>query len=251
MAAAIMKHSGDDILAVLDRCCEAFTFPMLDNGYLYLAATRMALFRSAADWAMTIEVFGFSPRAGIPHLHIHTFASALINREVDSNFASDEAYRQYLATNPSNSSRFLYPIDDGPWLDAEDGELVAEGATEVVIRGQAVGLPAAADYETLGIELEEAPRVAVFELCRALAATHREQLLATDDELRGNLGPEMKEILRLDEWHHPDVVTEERPSGTSSFQELAEVLVTGDVSRYTAKEPPNTHWENWPDGGTL
>lgn len=43
---------------------------MLDNGYVYLAATRLSLYRSATDWAIAIEVFGFSPRAGLPDTHI-------------------------------------------------------------------------------------------------------------------------------------------------------------------------------------
>jgi hypothetical protein len=46
---------------------------MLDNGYIYLAATRLSLFRSSRDWAITIEVFGYSPRAGIPDTSIYTF----------------------------------------------------------------------------------------------------------------------------------------------------------------------------------
>ena len=59
-----MQTAGE-ILEVLDAACDSFAFPMLDNGYVYLAATRLSLFRSAADWAMVIEVFGFSPRAGL------------------------------------------------------------------------------------------------------------------------------------------------------------------------------------------
>lgn len=31
------------------------TFPMLDDGYLYLAATRLCLHRSDTDWALVIE----------------------------------------------------------------------------------------------------------------------------------------------------------------------------------------------------
>jgi len=30
-----MPVEADHILSVLDRCCDQFTFPMLDNGYLY------------------------------------------------------------------------------------------------------------------------------------------------------------------------------------------------------------------------
>src|SRR5690349_24690426 len=65
-----MPIEPDRILSILDRCCDAFTFPMLDNGYVYLAATRLSLFRAAPDWAMVIEVFGFSPRSGLPDTHI-------------------------------------------------------------------------------------------------------------------------------------------------------------------------------------
>lgn len=43
------------MLSDLDECYR-FTFPMLDNGYFYLAATRMSLYRSPEDWALVIEV---------------------------------------------------------------------------------------------------------------------------------------------------------------------------------------------------
>jgi len=55
-----MAFEPENILSTLDRCCDACTFPMLDNGYVSLAATRLALYRSAADWAMVIEVVGQS-----------------------------------------------------------------------------------------------------------------------------------------------------------------------------------------------
>src|SRR5215471_3716415 len=105
-----MPIEADHILAVLDRCCDSFTFPMLDNGYVYLAATRLSLYRGASDWAMVIEVFGFSPRAGLPDTHIHTCASTLYNRDAPENYVTRDAYQRYLANNPNNGSRFVYPI---------------------------------------------------------------------------------------------------------------------------------------------
>ena len=47
------------ILDVLDRAAADFTFPMLDNGYVYLAASPLSLHRSASDWAVMFERFGF------------------------------------------------------------------------------------------------------------------------------------------------------------------------------------------------
>jgi len=241
-----------DILDVLDRCCDAFTFPMLDNGYVFLAATRLALFRSDLDWAMVIEVFGFSPRAGLPDTHIHTFAGRLHNRDSPEKFAGRQAYENYLSNNPNNDSRFVYPIEEGPWQDQETFEEISEDAVQLVLRGQPFVLPDRAEYARHGIDLRDSPRVQTFEVCRYLAAAARERVLATPIEQRVSVLPEMPRLLQLEEWHHPDVVDDsKRPSGSETFQQLARVLETGDVSLYRPTQPPNTHWRHWPDGGTL
>src|SRR5688572_16028787 len=74
-------ETSNEILRILDSCCDSYTFPMLDNGYVYPAASRLSLFRSPDDWAMVIELFGFSPRAGLPDLNVSTFASTLTDRD--------------------------------------------------------------------------------------------------------------------------------------------------------------------------
>lgn len=247
-----MNWQEEDILYVLDRCCENFTFPMLDNGYVYLAATRLSLYRSEQDWAIVIEVFGFSPRAGLPDTHVHTFASRLHDRKLETHYVSKEAYENYLTNNPHNESRFFFPVAEGKWQDPEDFELVADGSRTMIVRGKEVPLPEAADYIRHDITLEAARQVRTFELCRALAASARNEVLANAIERRASVRPEMQQILQLEEWAHPDVVDEHnRPSSTETFQQLARVLVTGDVAHYLPTLAPNTHWKNWPDGGSL
>jgi hypothetical protein len=241
----------DEILHVLDQCCDEFTFPMLDNGYLYLAATRLALFRSSDDWAMVIEVFGFSPRAGDPDIHIHTFASRLHDRDTPDDYVSREAYDNYIQLHPHNDSRFVFPISSGAWQDPES-DAISEEARDVVLRGQPIQIPPIDEYRRHQIELADPPKVQVFEFCRYLAAVHREKALATPDERRISVLPDMKQILQLEEWHHPNVVEEsDRPSGSETFRQLAKVLVSEDVQVYQPTLPPNTHWRNWPEGGTL
>lgn len=247
-----MAFDPEEILSILDRCCDAFTFPMLDNGYVYLAATRLSLYRSPTDWAMVIEVFGFSPRAGLPDTAIQTFASRLHDRNPSEHYVSRLAYESYLVNNPHNEFRSVYPVNEGPWQDTEDEEFVAPDANVIVVRDQTIALPSIADYARHGIELEQAPRVHVFELCRYLAGIAREQVLATPEERRLSILPEMDQVLQLEEWHHPNVVyDEERPSGSETFQQLARVLATGDMGLYRPSQPPNTDWRNWPEGGRL
>jgi hypothetical protein len=245
-----MPHDPEQILAVLDACCDAYTFPMLDNGYVYLAASRLSLHHSASDWALVIEIFGYSPRAGSPDIHVHTFASRLQARNPRERYVNENAYKLYLMNNPNNESHFFYPID-GEWQDENNNELVSDHVTHILLRGRPVPLPALPEYAAHGINLEYSPRVQVFELCRFLADTEREHILATPAERWTSILPEMQQILQLEEWHHPDLIANERPSTSAAFQQLARVLAFGDASQYKPSEPPNTHWSNWPEGGTL
>ncbi|MFI5139486.1 MAG: DUF7003 family protein [Sphingobacteriales bacterium] len=44
---------------------------------------------------------------------------------------------------------------------------------------------------------------------------------------------------------------ENRPSAYETWQQLAKVVATGDISYYNPTLPPNTHWKNWPESGSL
>jgi hypothetical protein len=244
-------YSSAEILGVLDGAAEAFVLPMLDNGYVYLAATRLSLFRSPEDWAIVMEVFGYSPRAGLPDLGIWTFASRLRDRSPPEQHGSSGARDAPLRQQSKDDARFFWPIQPGPWQDAESDGLVAEEVTQVLLRDHAVDVPSPNDMAALGIELSERPRLCVFELCRFLAATYREQVLATAAERSVSVPAGVAEMLRLDEWNHPDLAASEVPSRHETFAQLARVLETGDVGEYRPTREPNTHWRHWPDGGTL
>ena len=239
------------ILKILDDCCEAFTFPMLDNGYVYPAAFRLTLFRSDFDWAIVIEVFGFSPRSGLPDINVSTFASRLRNRPSRERYVNEIAYKAYLKNNPNNESRFYYPIEEGTWQDEENGDLVAVGVQDVLLRGEAIAVPSHETFEKLGIRQDSSQRTTVFELCRALAAVHRELVLATPDERRANVLTELPQILELDDWNHPDLAGGVKASDSETFQQIAKVLATGDLTQYRPSLLGNTHWRNWPGGGQL
>ena len=221
------------ILSILDACAARMTFPCLDNGYVYPAAARLTGYRSATGWALVIEVFGFSPRAGSPDVTLYNFASELHGRQ------------------GPDVMDMVWPIEDDAWQDPDDGEEVAMGATTVRLRGRDVPIPPPERFAAHGIALTAAPRLQVFELCRALAAEHRELVLATPEERRARVPPGCTEVLQLEEWHHPDMTGDERPSGTEAFRQIAAVLETGDPGHYRPTAPPNTHWSHWPEAGTL
>jgi hypothetical protein len=244
-----MNWNKERILRILDQCAEEFTFPVMDNGYVYLAATKMSVYRSDSDWAIVIEVFGFSPRSGEPDTQIYTFSSNLYNRNDSSNYVSQEGYDNYLKNNPYNESRFVYPIENNEWINSEVSEYLNDTAS-CILRGIDVLLPKPSEYAECGIQLEEETPL-TYEFCRYLACKYREQVLCTEEERRVSVLPELELVLQLDEWHHPDISDGELPSSTKTFQQLAEMIENGSIDPLRNNESKNTHWVNWPEAGTL
>ena len=229
----------NEILAQLDRCAAEFTFPMLDNGYVYLADVRLEAYRDEARWAMVIEVVGFNIRAGAHdgiNNCLHLFGNCLKRPPGTAN------------------EDFLHLTDDGadePIFVEDSLDIVRPEAKAIYVRGQEVEFTLdTSEFAKHGIDLESA-EVHSHELLRLLSGQHRARFFATEEELRDRIPPDLPMVLRLDEWHHPDLAGGDLPSRSETFQTIAEVLVTGDPARYRPAKTPNTHWRHWPEGGTL
>lgn len=238
---------SDHVLGVLDKCAEVFTFPMFDNGYVYPAAARLSVHSDGTDWAIVVETFGYSPRSGHPDLTVATFTSKVPRPKTRDDYVNESAYLNYLTQHPHDAMELFWPLDEGDWIDEES---VVPG-TSVRLRGRELSIPTVADCQAVGITTERSDGIEVFELSRYFAETRRDDVLATGEERTKQVLPSLPQVLLLNEWHHPDLVAEERPSATTTFRQIADVAASGDARRYEAPEPPNTHWSNWPDGGLL
>ena len=233
-------YSTTDILDQLDRCATAYTFPILDNAYVYPADTRMTLFRDSERWAIVIEVLGFNSHMG---------GTGGID---DALYCFGNCLGRAPGISPESTLRPVTDGDSGPLFEPPDGMTVRFEAADLRIRGQSVEVPRQPEhYLQRDVFLESPPDLQGFELLRGLLPEHRELLLATDEEIQALLPPDLPRLLRLDEWNHPDVSEGDLPSESSTFQALAEVLETGDATLYKPRNKPNTHWSRWPEGGIL
>jgi hypothetical protein len=216
---------------------------MLDNGYFYLAAARLSLFRSSSDWALVFEIFEYSPRNGVPDLMVTTFLSKLYRRDSRRKYATKAAYQNYLTAHPNNDAR-----------TRREADLVAAKGT-FKLRKKKLMIPKRSQFLEHGIKCEHPKRQLVSEFARLLAATHRDDVLGTEAERRISVQPKMKQLkqlIQLNEWNHPNVILySERPSGSETFRQLDKALVTGDPKCQQPALLANTDWRNWPDGGSL
>ncbi|MEU4163968.1 hypothetical protein [Actinoplanes sp. NPDC026670] len=211
--------STAEILEQFDEAAEEFLFPDLDNGYYYAVDVRLHAYRDAERWALIIEAVGYSPRAGNLIDVLHVFGNCLTSGEPGF-----------------DNGDFLSRIDN--WDDVENCD-EPEGWTgaPLVVRGQTITVPGE-------------PGEDLIDVLRRLVPEHRELLLADETELRRRIPADLPEVLRLDEWHQPELF-ESTPSESPFYQQIADVLTTGDPGRYTPAGPPNTHWSFWPESGSL
>jgi hypothetical protein len=212
-------HSAE-ILEQLDAAAEDLLFPDLGHVYYYAVDARLHGYRDAGRWALIVEAVGYSPRGGNLRDVLHVFGNCLTN-----------------GTPGYDDGDFLDRVDN--WDEIEDlNEPEIYRGGPVMVRGQAI---------TVAAE----PGEDMVEVLRRLVPDHRELLLADEVELRRRIPVDVPEVLRLDQWHHPDLVDGLRPSESETFRQIAEVLATGDVGRYAPGMAPNTHWSNWPESGSL
>ncbi|MDG4782434.1 hypothetical protein O7614_22480 [Micromonospora sp. WMMD961] len=209
-----------EILDQLDIAAADFMFPDLGHGYYYAVDARLHAYRDAQRWALIVEALGYSPRAGNLVDVLHVFGNCLT--EGEPGYGNED---------------FLSRIDNWDEIEDVDQPEVYDGAP-IVVRGRRITVTAKRGEELVDV-------------LRRLVPDHRELLLADEAELRRRIPADLPEIIRLDQWHHPDLLQDTLPSQSMAFRQLADVLTTGDVGRYAPDLPPNTHWSNWPESGNL
>jgi hypothetical protein len=91
-----------------------------------------------------------------------------------------------------------------------------------------------------------------FNLLVHLLANHREEMLATEDEIRAIVPSDIQQVILLDNWHHPDVCgwngRKNRhfiPSDAMSMRMIAQVLETENIDFYQPCEEANIDWRFW------
>ncbi|TBO57230.1 hypothetical protein EYS09_23810 [Streptomyces kasugaensis] len=208
------------ILGQFDLCADKTQFPDLDNGYYYPVDVRIRLFGDATRWAMVAELLGYGPRAGNLVDFMYCFGNCLTRGEPGFGGSLDR-------------------VDNMAEIDPGGAEVYA-GGVPVVVRGTALTVGAGA---AAGTPLQD--------LFRLLAPASRGLLLADEKELRAGIPSDLPELLRLDEWNQPEEFWDVRPSEHETFRMIADVLESGDPTRYRPTLPANTHWSHWPDAGTL
>lgn len=272
-----------EILSPLDNCDEEgmYNFINLEHPYIFTVDSRLNVFRSGdGRWAIVSEVLGYNPRGSIIALEIRYFGNCLVNLTVENG----NIYNYYMAYpidwdnfNETVEIESLNP-DAAYWLVRGQQVPLSHNLQDYEDAGIELK-----EYEPGEISAEEAGRLLILK--------YQDLLRATDDELYKAIPADLEKILVIDEWYHqsfsqlklplelpdvqaiynrstPEVRTlmerdhaqkarinaeewEKRPSSYETWQQIAEVIVSGELSKYQPTLKSNSHWSNWPEAGAL
>jgi hypothetical protein len=209
-----------DVLAQLDDVAARAQFADLGHPYSYAVDARLHAYADAGRWALVVETVGYDPRGSNLYDVIHVYGDCLTDgvpgcREED----------------------FRARVENMDEVEDRDEPEAFAGSAAVRVRGQ-------------DLPVDAGPVDDLVDVFRSLVPAHRDLLLADEAELGARIPADLPKVLLLEEWHQPDLL-ETAPSRSEAYRLLAAVLARGDPAYYRPSEEPNTHWENWPESGSL
>jgi len=226
-----------EILDYLDLC----EFPMLDNGYYYHADQELRIYRNSENWFMTLQVLQYNNHSlGVDGFStiVYKYGSKMNPEESFNNdsfyhLAKDVDHETFIE-EPNTFNSFLNPL-----------------AKQLQIRDTIIQVEHdPSKYEQKEIKLETEGKIRPWEILRFITPEFSSLFWLNNKEL--GIDITLKEELRLSNWEHPDNV-DTLFSDMLSFKEIAKSISNNSEFHRTKIETTNsnTHWSNWPLGGTL
>lgn len=235
------RKKAKEILEQLNSCADEFTFPMLDNGYVYLIDSRMTIFSSDVYWGITIEIIGFSPRGGGHNginNAVHTFGN-------------------YPGCIPGlQNENFFYFTDDAPDQRAFDetyGFYINSNAKSILIDGIEYDLiHEKQKYWDADISINEGNPIGIQDYLRLIWPQIPTKPFLSTEKLLQITHHHLENRFQFDNWWHPDLIEGELPSETETFVKIAHAIASDNFTELSnLSHKSNNNWRNWPHGGTL
>lgn len=272
----------EDILSNLDHCLEKdnWQFITLNHPYIYTIDSRINVFRNGTDhWAIAAEVLGYVPRGEALQLQILYFGNSLINLDL----YQGKPINEYIIFPCDFEAAPC--TDGGEYLNPNTYYWPVRGGHIEVSHNPQDYLKAGIKLQQPGlIGVEEVARLLIAKHSDLFRATDKELYKSIPDSLKKILvidqwyhrefelsptpfdNPDFLKRFDLEDPYIQQMIKSEkeknekwnrkqwnknRPGSYETWQQIAEVIATGDVCLYKPTRKPNSHWRNWPESGSM
>jgi hypothetical protein len=202
-------ESPQKILGLLDRQFDAIAMPYFGNMNIDYISSRLLAFRDDSRWLILFNSIAWWPSGEGLITILECVGNCVQAKEGFSSLTTGQI-----------------KYDERP------------NDYHVTVRGKTIPLSELNIISRPDLFAEYEPNIAI-----ALLDDYREGLLANREEYEKLIPDGLTEVLRLDQWHHPN--WDCPPSQTESFPLIAEVLFTGNPDLYKPPTNPNTDWKFW------
>jgi hypothetical protein len=240
-------YTMKEILSDLDNNALYEYFLDLEHGYFYTSGSRINLFGNKKDWAIVFEKTGFGNRSGKAEIVLDYMGNCITN---PTNAGLDSQF----ITNTYSIELIAEEFD----CIAEGFELVSKSVESISIRNKILPVEQKMEeYQKIGIDIQDFDnpenQIDFPSLVRYLDENHPNLFRATEEELRTFLPVGLPLIMKIDNWFHTKINAYggPKPSENETFQMIAEILVSKDITKWRPEMQPNNNWRNWPEAGEL
>lgn len=244
----ISGYTETDILKDLDNAEQENpykSFLHFENGLFYPIANKILLYGDEERWAIVFEEAVYANNAPNLKVRLIYFGNCLINLRAIAAFTTNTHYVDLL------SDVYLSPL-------TTNSNLISKNVDVVSLKGEKIKIERNPQvYLDKKIPLYNSKQdIDWIAFARYLADVRTDLLDARDEEIRTHLPADLPKLMTIDKWHYKDYgklfmapAYGTPPSSYETFQQIAQVLVTKDTSKYHPTLKPNNHWSNWPNAG--
>lgn len=223
----------------------------LEHGYCETAGSRIHLYADNERWAVVTEKSGYQNRGFSAEIELCYFGNCI-----------DYIINSYPERNYVSNSESIVLITDEEWdricnregEEMEQFEMISPDAAYVTIRDVKVPIVQdVAQYRRLGIHSrkEGNPKnlISFEDLVRFYSDTAPAVIQATEPEIRQHLPQDLPRLMTIDHFHFKSAYSDDHnPAREETYQLIAKILVTKDISLWKPTLPANNHWSNWESG---
>ena len=218
-----------EFLHLLDTAWSEGLFPFPRHDRMDYGGLRLHAYKGKGEgnFALLFEMVMFDHEAHrIERSHGFVNLAFLFHANGESAVWNDQLLRIPIKRVPGTASVSLTEDTDEHIANRKERQRLNPAATLIAVRKKRVVVPHdAATYRAAGVTPSDP--IALPDLLRYLLAIHRDEVFSTATE-RKKLLPGMTKLLTLDAFK----LEATAPSKQRVMRMLADVLVTGDVSRY-------------------
>ena len=223
----------------------------LEHGYCVTASSRIHLYADKNRWALVLEKSGYQNRGGDAEIELDYFGNCV-------NYPVDKYPERSYITNASNivliSGDEYERIRNREGSNFEQFELISSSAQDVIIRGKKLNIEHdISKYSHFGIipRTDGNPRrlIGFDDLVRYINETNPSVISASENEIKKHLPADIAKLMTIEKFHYEsDYNQNNLPSAQETYQLIAKILVTRNISFWKPTLKPNNHWSNWTSG---